>query len=244
MLLKINQNNVQYQNRYIRVESYNLSVADNFASGIISYDVIFTTKTPHNLKIGDKISYNFPINNKTKTIVSTVSSNNFTNNTFSIRINCFQEITVTNVFQYQENNETKYAISFDGNISTCESTGDTYIFVTYLKEYITGQCLSDDLFTTTVSGLTNGITLYVEDRLGIKNNQLPSGFTIQELSLYLNFNIPLNNDIDNGYMTEDVSKTYFEEQKKRLIGDIVDYENLVDIGGVKCKVVMKREEQV
>ena len=229
MLLKINKNSLTYEQRIISCSGNSVTVNTNgcINNDLKSYDVTFITNSPHGLKIGDKVLYTYKLNNSgnTKTISLSVNEMNYSDTSFTIRLNCWQEIIITQLISYTNNNNTYYAVNFDGDISSCENTGNTYNLYLLTDNFpITVTARTENLFTTTASGLYEGQKYYLKDNLGVNESGLTSDYCIQEQIASLNISIPMNNSDNIDSNNEDISNHYFKEKKKELIPEIIDYE--------------------
>ena len=222
MLLKINKTNIHYEHRKIDIDSYNISSATTTIDELKSYDVTFNSTYPHNLKNGDKILYSY-FDPKNKLRRLSLSIKDTTNSSFTVRINCFKEILITDKIESVKGGSPYYIINFEGDITSYENNNN-YDIRSSIGETIKIQYLGNSIFTT-CSDIMVGDKYFIKDMFGIQNsNELKGGYEIHEELLSLKLSLPLYEDIQNNSNNEDTSNLYFEEKKKELIPDIIDYE--------------------
>lgn len=207
MFLKYNISNSKKEQRKLDLST--LEYKDN--------KIIITTSLNHYLNIGDSIDISVSNTsfNETLHVVSIESSTKF-----SVSYSPKKTIYLSDKiekndggYRYKVKNELPFVVigdkkeiilSHENNKFTCE----------YINEY----------YFDSTSDLNLDWLYIIEDNRLISNINSVQDIKIVESIIYVRFNVPLTSSYASELQDEDITKQFFEQRKKELIPEIVDYE--------------------
>ena len=207
MFLKYNISNSKKEQRKLDLST--LEYKDN--------KIIITTSLNHYLNIGDSIDISVSNTsfNETLQVVSIESSTKF-----SVSYSPKKTIYLSDKiekndggYRYKVKNELPFVVigdkkeiilSHENNDFTCD----------YINEY----------YFDSTSELNLSWLYIIEDNRLISNINSVQSIKIVESIIYVRFNVPLTSSYASELQDEDITKQFFEQKKKELIPEIVDYE--------------------
>lgn len=159
-----------------------------------------------------------------------VTYENFTDTTFSVILNKYKSVNINEFYT----SNTESIAHTNGRVPFILNEGDTF---NIRRKFINGEgnvdyevisgCtyINENCFKTPYELQFEDQEYEMEDtRFFSSNNEMKNDVLVYEYMEMLNLSIPIIETNATGSSSDDIVQTFFEEKKRELIPDIIDYE--------------------